>query len=73
MRKIHALPSLHELETMLDSCRPIAQKGVTASYIPALKSADSSMLGICIAGNNGELLLAGDTEKFLACKALLKF
>ena len=72
MRKIHALPSLHELETMLDSCRPIAQKGVTASYIPALKSADSSMLGICIAGNNGELLLAGDTEKIFSMQSIVK-
>jgi len=72
MRKIYTLPSFPELETMLDSCRPLTLRGAVASYILALRGVDPSMLGICIAYNNGKLLLSGDAEKTFSIQSIVK-
>jgi glutaminase A len=46
--------------------------GATASYIPALKNADPSKLGVCLVGNNGEFLTAGDAETPFSIQSIVK-
>jgi len=60
------------LEKMVCRCGPITKDGAQASYIPILREADPSRLGICVADNAGRVLKAGDAEETFSIQSIVK-
>lgn len=48
------------LDEIIEKCRPYAERGVVASYIPELTKADGRKLGIAVADNSHGVLGSGD-------------
>lgn len=51
-----------ELSHWVESFRAYAAEGECAGYIPALKKADPTQLGVCVIGADGTRITAGDWE-----------
>lgn len=51
-----------DLSRWVDQFRSYAADGECASYIPALRKADPSRLGVCVIGPDGSKITAGDWE-----------
>ncbi|MFS0784050.1 glutaminase [Bacillus sp. 1P06AnD] len=53
---------IERIEEWVEQYKSYTDQGQCASYIPALKRADSSQLGICMIGADGTVVKAGDWE-----------
>lgn len=62
----------HSLETWVNEFKAYTAEGQCASYIPALKRANSSQLGICIIGPEGTVIKAGDWESPFTLQSISK-
>ncbi|MGG3887185.1 glutaminase [Brevibacillus panacihumi] len=60
------------LTEAVNHCRPFAQEGKPASYIPALANANASDLGICLMGCDGRIVHAGQWEKPFTMQSVSK-
>ena len=60
------------LVQLMEECRPFAQQGAVASYIPALAQADREALGIYVLDCNGLHSQAGDSEKRFSIQSIVK-
>lgn len=60
------------LEEIIADCRPLAAEGEPASYIPALKEVDPSLLGICVVDNGGNVYRVGDTGVRFSIQSISK-
>lgn len=63
---------VQELKELVEIARPETKHGKVADYIPALKKADQSDLGISIFTNEGEYVAAGDTDKAFTLQSVVK-
>ncbi|MDP4084314.1 MAG: glutaminase [Bacillota bacterium] len=60
------------LNKWVEQSRSITSQGKCATYIPALKSANSSHLGIFMIGPDGQSIKAGDWEVFFTMQSISK-
>lgn len=60
------------LEQLMEECRPYAQRGTVASYIPALAKADQNALGIYVLDCNGLHIQAGDSKTRFTVQSIIK-
>lgn len=61
-----------QLTQWVQEYRTLGTKGKCASYIPALKSANPTDLGITIISNDGNVLSAGESEKLFTIQSICK-
>lgn len=60
------------LERLMEECRPFAQQGAVASYIPALAKAQQDALGIYVLDCNGLHVQAGDSKTRFTVQSIIK-
>lgn len=60
------------LEKIISDCQIHTTFGKVASYIPELKKANPTQLGVCIADNNKNLYQAGDTKVKFSIQSVSK-
>lgn len=59
------------LENIINTCRQYTKDGSLADYIPELKKADKSDLGICVASKEG-IFCAGNYDKYFTMQSVIK-
>lgn len=69
---MHTAITQHDLQHMLDECRPLASAGATADYIPILKEANPYQLGVCIAQRGVKQLVASDAHDLFTIQSIVK-
>lgn len=60
------------LDQLMEECRPWAQQGAVASYIPALAKAEREALGIYVLDCNGLHSQAGDSKVRFTVQSIIK-
>ena len=60
------------LSQLIEQCRPYAQNGKVASYIPALAQADPNSLGIYILDRNGLSSHDGESRTRFTIQSIIK-
>jgi glutaminase len=62
----------HQLEEFLEKSKPFIAQGECASYIPALKKANSNHLGIYMISEDGSVLQSGETKQQFTLQSISK-
>ncbi|MBN1332753.1 MAG: glutaminase A [Synergistales bacterium] len=60
------------LEQIVTACRPYCSTGKVASYIPELSKADPFALGLALAGMDGKVYSAGDSDHPFTMQSIAK-
>lgn len=60
------------LDSIATACRPLTDRGITASYIPELQKADGGLLGLCAATPDGQIYGAGDWRTRFTIQSISK-
>lgn len=60
------------LERLLEQCRPFAQQGRVADYIPEPAKGDPEALGVYIIGSEGKRTWAGDCLRKFPIQSVIK-
>lgn len=60
------------LNTLVETCRPYAEQGEVANYIPELAKRNPSHLSVCVVTDEDEVFYAGDYQNLYTMQSVIK-
>lgn len=60
------------LNTLVETCRPYAEQGEVANYIPELAKRNPSHLSVCVVTGEDEVFYAGDYQNLYTMQSVIK-